>query len=112
MPSKVSGSLRLDGVSGTQYRFTVFHWDTKFKTVGGVYYISKRKKYASGTVRHDEIFIGETADLTQIKQDERCATCFERLGANAIAVHPEADAGKRANIVADLIDAYQPPCNF
>lgn len=105
------GTLTLTGASGTKYAFNVYPYDTEFKAIGTVYYISKRTEKADGTGSHDKIYIGETGDLVERFDNHNKEPCFFMHSANCISIHQESNENKRLIIEEDLIDAYNPPCN-
>lgn len=105
------GVLTLTGASGTKYQFNVYSYDTKFKEMGAVYYISKRTKKSDGTGSHTKIYIGQTEDLSERFDDHHKEECFKKHGANCKSIHAESSEQKRLAIESDLIDALTPPCN-
>ncbi|MDY6789718.1 MAG: GIY-YIG nuclease family protein [Thermodesulfobacteriota bacterium] len=108
---KRMATLTLIGVSGKKYTFDVYPYGTIFEAIGAVYYISRRTEKADGTGSHDQIYIGETEDLSERFDNHHKKTCFKMYSANCINIYEESDEGKRPNIEKDLIDAYNPPCN-
>ena len=105
------GTLTLTGASGTKYTFNVYPYDTEFKAIGAVYYISKRTEKTDGSGSHAEIYIGETGDLSERFDNHHKEPCFKKHNANCISIHQESNEDKRLKIEEDLIDAYNPPCN-
>ncbi len=105
------GTLTLTGASGNKYQFNVYPFNTEFKAIPVVYYISKRTQKAEGSGSHSKIYIGETNDLSERFDGHHKASCFKRNNANSISIHQEANEAKRLKVERDLIDAYEPPCN-
>ena len=108
---KKNGTLILKGALGIEYTLDVYPYGTIFDAIGTVYYISGRTEKADGTGSHDQIYIGETEDLSERFDNHHKETCFKMYSANCINIYEESDEGKRLNIEKDLIDAYNPPCN-
>lgn len=111
MSSKI-GTLILKGASGTEYKFLVYPIGTSFKSIGGVYYISKRTKKSDGVGgTHSQVYIGETGDLSERFDNHHKADCFVKNNANCISVHTNNSKTERLYIEKDLIDNYNPSCN-
>lgn len=105
------GILTLTGASGKKYKFNVYPYDTDFKSIGGVYYISKRTEKNDGSGTHSKIYIGQTGDLSERFDNHHKEICFQKHGANCKSIHAEASEEKRLEIEEDLINALRPPCN-
>lgn len=105
------GTLTLDGGSGTSYSFNVYSYDTEFREMGGIYYISKRTGKKDGTGSHAKIYVGQTGDLSTRFNNHHKEQCFINNDANCKSIHAESNEKKRLEIEADLIDALGPPCN-
>ena len=106
------GTMTLTGGSGKKYQFNVYPLDTEFKALGAVYYISKRTKKADDTGgTHEQIYIGETGDLSDRFDNHHKEECFAIYEANCVSIHQESDERTRLDIESDLIDPYDPPCN-
>lgn len=106
------GTLTLVGASGKEYIFNVYPIDTEFKALGAVYYISKRTEKPDGSGgSHEQIYIGETGDLSDRFDSHHKADCFKDHNANCISIHQESNEQTRLVIESDLVKAYDPPCN-
>lgn len=110
--SKV-GEWVLTGKSGREYPFVVYTRDTDFKALSAIYVMSKRTvKPGSGGGTHYIIYIGQTGDLSDRPLNHHKKACFDREGADHVSIYlVEGGEKKRLEIEADLIEAYDPPCN-
>lgn len=99
------------GASGKQYEFRVYVWDTKFKTLPGVYVVASRSIEPGQSALYESVFIGTSPDLSKAFKSHPRADCFQMYYANVIGVLKEPDADARERIGADLIEALAPPCN-
>lgn len=97
----------LKGKSGTEYPFLVVPRQTAFQAKPSVYILAK----AIAPKRYSFCFIGQTADLSVRPLNRDKTACFDRFGADLIFLLEEFDANKRQQIVADLLQAFQPVCN-
>ncbi|MBI4185190.1 MAG: hypothetical protein HY521_14460 [Proteobacteria bacterium] len=106
------GRVVFTGASGTKYTLSAFGMDQRFNVVGAVYVITHRtEKTRGGNVQHNVVFVGQTADLSSRKDGMRRTICFEDHNANCICVLTENNQDKRLAIGADLLKAFNPPCN-
>lgn len=103
--------VQFAGRSGRRYDFRVYVWDTKFKTVPGVYVVASRTVEPSEAAQYAPLFIGESADLSAALKDHPRDECFQMYYANVVGVLKEDDARERASILADLLGGLTPPCN-
>jgi excinuclease UvrABC nuclease subunit len=110
MSSKLA-DLNLKGISGKEYKFLVYPLGTKFKAIGGVYYISKRTKNQDGIGSHSPIYVGETSDLSERFDNHHKSSCFDRKNANCISVLINSSEKERLVIEKDLKKNYNPTCN-
>jgi len=69
------GTITLKGLSGTEYKFNVYKWDTDFDNIGAVYYISNRHKDDDGGWTHIKIYIGQTGDLSDRFDNHHKSEC-------------------------------------
>ena len=104
-------AVRFAGASGKQYEFRVYVWDTKFKSLPGVYIVSSRTVEPGANPRYEPVFVGAAADLSKAFKSHPRSECFQMYYANVIGVLKEADEKARAQISADLIEGLAPPCN-
>lgn len=105
------GKLDLTGASGTTYTFDVYPYDTNFKAIAAVYYISKRTEKADGRGSHAAIYVGETEDLSARFDGHHDEACFKKNDANCKSILKEASEKRRLEIEADLVSSLNPPCN-
>lgn len=107
------GSILFTGESGQRYTFMVWPMDTRFKSVGGVYFITQRiiDKHRHLRPHHSAIFIGQTDNLAQSFNVDVMPERYLEFGANSICVHLHDDAIHRAAIERDLLSVYRTDCN-
>lgn len=100
------GTITLKGCSGQNYEFSIYPLGTNFKSIGGVYYISKRIDKT-----HSHIYLGTTEDLSSRFDDHHKQRCFNRNGANCISVHVNQSKEGRELIEKDILCKYNFACN-
>jgi hypothetical protein len=99
------------GRSGKQYEFRVYVWDTKFKSLPGVYIVASRTIEPGQLARYESVYVGTATDLSKTFRSHPRADCFQMYYANVIGVLKETDEKARAQISTDLIEGLAPPCN-
>jgi hypothetical protein len=99
------------GRSGQSYGFRVYVWETKFKTVPGVYVVASRTVEPGKRAQYSALFAGEARDLSSALKGHPRDECFQMYYGNVVGVLKEDDDAKRATILADLLGALAPPCN-
>lgn len=99
------------GRSGQSYDFRMYVWNTKFKTVPGVYVVASRTIEPGERPKYAPLFVGESADLSAELKDHPRDECFQMYYGNVVGVLKEDDEARRASILADLLDGLAPPCN-
>jgi len=104
------GTVTLTGLSGNKYKFNVYPFNTTFKELGAVYYISNRTEN-NGKGSHSKIYIGMTGDLSTRFDNHHKEKCFNKRNANCKSILIEKNKETRLEIEADLIEALNPPCN-
>jgi GIY-YIG catalytic domain len=111
MTQTTPATLELTGASGRKYAFLVYPWGTSFKPLGGVYAVTRAVSNQAGGETHTIVYVGQTGDLSERFDNHHKANCFARHSSNRICVHVEGNEETRLAIEADLIAAYNPPCN-
>ncbi|HZQ11475.1 MAG TPA: hypothetical protein VFB31_01550 [Pseudolabrys sp.] len=101
------GTITLTGASKKTYEFTIYKREQEFLAVGAVYVMSK----LTTELRYRIIYVGQTSDLSERPLNHHKTDCFDEHGADHLLIHSEANEKKRLEIEADLIAAYNPPCN-
>lgn len=99
------GDLMLGGKSGYQYHFRTCPFDTRFRPVGAVYFVTKRI-FRNGTFRrasHEVIYIGQTDNLLDTFENLPQREAIETHGANCVCVCPVLDEAQRVAMVDDLL---------
>jgi hypothetical protein len=103
--------VRFAGLSGHRYDFRIYVWDTKFKSVPGVYVVASRTVEPGQQAQYTALFAGEALDLSATLKSHPRDECFQMYYANVIGVLKEDDGAKRTAILADLLGGLAPPCN-
>ena len=102
------GKVTLTSASGEQYRFTVFPLGTRFRSVSGVYLITRRATRTEGGHGHKILNVGGTDDFSQ-PYDRYCKTKdLTRFGANCICIQSDASAESRRRKERDLVATFGP----
>ena len=104
-------AVSFTGASGRTYDFRIYVWETRFKSLPGVYVVASRSVEPGDSARYSPLFVAGADDLSKALRQHARGDCFQLHYANVIGVLKEADAGARAQIAADLIGALHPPCN-
>lgn len=99
------------GRSGKGYEFRVYVWDTKFKSLPGVYVVASRSIEPGQSARYEPVFVGAATDLSKTFKTHPRNECFQMYYANVVGVLKEPDAGSREEITRDLAEGLAPPCN-
>jgi hypothetical protein len=99
------------GGSGRRYDCRIYVWDTRFKSVPGVYVVASRTMEPGQPPRYEALFVGEAADLSAALKGHPRDECFQMYYANVVGVVKEENAAKRAAILTDLLAGLAPPCN-
>ena len=102
------GKVKLTSASGKLYRFRVFPLGTRFKSISGVYLISRRATRAEGGHRHKILHVGHTEDFSQPFDGYRKAKELVRYGANCICVQTDTSAESRCKKEQDLAATFSP----
>ncbi|MGA7699881.1 MAG: hypothetical protein WCB27_09745 [Thermoguttaceae bacterium] len=102
------GKIKLTSASGEQYRFRVFPLGTRFRSISGVYLISRRATRTEGGHRHKILHVGNSADFSQPFDGYRKAQELARFGANCICVQPDKSAESRREKQRDLAATFAP----
>ena len=111
MTATTPTTLELTGASGKKYTFYVYPYGQTFKAVGGVYAITRATPNPKGGNLHKIIYVGHSGNLSERFDDHHKEDCFKRNQANQHCVLVEESEKARLAIEADLIAAYNPPCN-
>lgn len=108
------GNITFHGKSGEKYYFQAWPLETRFKSVGAVYFVTKRvfnDKTYRRRASHEAVFIGQTGNLADPFGTQLQLGCFGKHGANCVCVHLDASEERRLTIEQDLIDSQSPSCN-
>ena len=104
-------ALSFKGSSGRSYDFRIYVWETRFKSLPGVYVVASRSVDPGNEPKYSPLFVAPADDLSKALKEHARGDCFQLHYANVIGVLKEADAQAREQIAADLIGALHPPCN-
>jgi hypothetical protein len=104
------GDLIMTGKSGEKYCFQSWSYQTRFRSVGAVFFVSKRlfndKNYQRAS--HQIVYIGQTANMSAPMGPTTQLDTFEKHGVNCVCVYPATDEAQRVAIVEDLIASHHP----
>jgi hypothetical protein len=102
------------GKSGEKYFFRAWPLETRFNSVGAVYFVTKRV-YSNQTygrrASHEGVFIGQTDNLADPLSTQTQLDCFKKHGANCICVCLVPNELQRVAIEQDLIAGISTSCN-
>jgi hypothetical protein len=104
-------SVTFIGRSGQEYDFRVYVWNTKFKSLPGIYVVTSRSIEPGQPPTYVPVFVGAAVDLSKALKSHPRSECFQMYYANVIGVLKQEDEQERARIVADLIAGLAPACN-
>jgi hypothetical protein len=99
------------GHSGQNYEFRIYVWNTKFKSVPGIYVVASRTIEPGRQAVYQPLFVGAGTDLSAALKDHPRDECFQMYYANVVGVLKQEDQARRAEILADLLAGLSPPCN-
>ena len=105
-----SSTITFQGKSGQRYRFQAWPMDTKFKSVGGIYIVTKREcldRTFPSIATHRCLAVGQTADLARAAFTKAELSKLTARGANCICVYAVPDEARRIAIEKDLIDGNE-----
>lgn len=107
------GNIVFSGKSGEDYRFEAWPLGTRFRSVPGVYFVTRREVEDTNYHRacHENIYIGQTASLAEPLGTPPLIERFSKHGANCICVCAIDSEERRKAIEKDLLAAYPTLCN-
>lgn len=104
------GDLFLQGRSGAKYCFHTWSLSTRFRSLGAVFFVTRRG-FVNDTYRrasHEVIYLGQAANMAEPLGSAALLDAFNKHGANCVGVRLTADADDRARILEDLIAVQRP----
>jgi hypothetical protein len=104
-------TVTLTGHSGQPYDFRIYVWDTRFKSLPGVYVVASRSIEPGQHAVYTPLFVGAATDLSKAMQNHPRGECFQMHYANVVGVLRQDEHAERERIVADLVEGLEPPCN-
>jgi hypothetical protein len=102
------GKVTLTSASGERYRFRVFPLGTRFRSISGVYLITRRVTRVEGGHRHKILHVGGTEDFSKPFEGCRKAPDLVRFGANCVCVQSDVSAESRRKKERDLAATFGP----
>lgn len=99
-------SVTASGLSGTNYSFDVYPWNTPFRAVGAVYLVLRK-----GNPSFELLYVGQTDDLSSRFDSHHKQPCFDRKGRTHIGILVEPSEVKRLRFESDLVQKHKPTCN-
>lgn len=111
-------TLTLSGLSGKQYIFNLYTFDSflelkdAFKPIPALYLFTKRWLRDADSFSHDLVYLGETGDLSSRFDNHHRETCIVSRSANCIGIFSTTSVEKdRRLFEEDILGAYDFPCN-
>ena len=89
----------------------MYVWETKFKSLPGVYLVASRSIEPGQQPTYAPLFVGAAGDLSKPLKNHPRTECFQLYYANVVGVLREERDGEREQIVVDLVEGLTPPCN-
>jgi hypothetical protein len=107
------GSITFTGKSGEKYRFDAWSIETRFKALAAVYFVTRRARENTtyNMASHDNIYIGQTANLADPFDTHSQFACFVKYRANCVCVHLLEDQERRNEVENDLLESHSTHCN-
>ena len=107
------GSVTFTGKSGKKYRFDAWSIETRFRALAAVYFVTKRsmENPTYNRASHDNIYIGQTANLADPFETHARFACFTKHGANCVCIHLLEDEEQRIAAERDLLELHTTYCN-
>lgn len=107
------GSITFTGKSGEKYRFDAWSLETRFRALGAVYFVTKRtlENTTYNRAGHDNIYIGQTANLADPFDTHSRFECFTKHGANCVCILVLESEGRRIAVADDLLELHSTHCN-
>jgi hypothetical protein len=96
------GNITFTGKSGQKYYFHAWPLQTRFKSGGAVFLITKRVVNHRGRPSHEMMCIGQTGDFGASPSIPGLLQELSTKGANCICVHAVVDDNRRMEAVRDL----------
>lgn len=107
------GNITFSGKSGEKYCFHAWPLETRFKSLGGVFFVTKRvyKNKTYDRACHEPVYIGETSNLADPFGTQSQLDCFKKHGGNCVCVYVAANEERRRSVEQDLIAGHSTSCN-
>lgn len=109
--------LTLNGISGREYIFDLYTFDffyelrSAFVEKSSLYLFTRRHATSEGFT-HDLVYLGETGNLARRFDNHHKEAEIMAHYANCIGIHATPpDEDQRKHIEADILAAYDFPCN-
>jgi hypothetical protein len=108
------GGVTFTGKSGEKYYFHAWPLGTRFKSVGAVYFVTKRvfnNTTYGRRASHEGVYIGQTGNLNDPFSTQSQLGCFKKHGADCVCVYMVPDEQRRLVVARDLIAGHSTTCN-
>jgi hypothetical protein len=107
------GSITFTGKSGEKYLFDAWSIETRFKALAAVYFVTRRalENTTYNRASHDNIYIGQTANLADPFDTHSRFACFVKYQANCVCVHLLEEQERRNEVESDLLESHSTHCN-
>jgi hypothetical protein len=107
------GYIIFFGRSGEEYRFECWDLETRFRAVGAIYVVTRRRAEGAGYRRahHETLYIGHVPSLAGLVGTLSPLGAFAQHGANCLCVYAASTEERRIAIRDDLVAAQQPILN-
>jgi hypothetical protein len=102
------GTVVFNGKSGEKYRFEAWPMETRFQPAAAVYFVTKREVAVGTFTRagHENMFLGQTSDLSAPLGTAAQLAWFEKHGANCVCIYSAENEAQRVAIQKDLESGY------
>jgi hypothetical protein len=107
------GYIVFCGKSGEEYRFECRDFETRFRAIGAIYVVTRRRTEGAGYRRahHETLYIGHAPSLASLVSAQSPFAAFAQHGANCLCVYAANTEERRIAIRDDLVAAHQPILN-
>lgn len=107
------GYIIFTGRSGQEYSFECWDLDTRFRAVGAIYIVTRRRAEGAGYRRahHETLYIGQVPSLASPAGARSPFAAYGQHGANCLCVHAASTEEGRIAVRDDLVAAHEPILN-
>ena len=107
------GHIIFPGRSGEEYHFECWDLETRFRAIGAIYVVTRRRAEGAGYrhAHHETLYIGQVSSLASLAVAPSPLAAFAQHGANCLCVYAVESEERRIAIRDDLVAAHQPILN-